>query len=63
MQYHMRQTLASIDALVFIKPEVTIAAAKDKFDEASGELKDQPSIDLVTQQLAEFAKFVRRVKV
>ena len=63
MQYHMRQTLAAIDALVFIKPEVVIAQAKDKFDEASGELKDQPSIDLVSQQLAAFAAFVRRVRI
>jgi chromate reductase len=63
MQYHMRQTLASIDALVFIKPEVTIAQAKDKFDEATGELKDQAAIDLVRQQLAAFGTFVRRVRV
>lgn len=42
---------------------MTITFAKEKFDEATGELKDQPSIDLVKQQLAEFAKFVRRVRV
>ena len=63
MQYHLRQSLASIDALLFVKPEVTLTFAKEKFDENTIELKDQPSIDLVKQQLAEFAKFVRRVKV
>jgi len=63
MQYHLRQTLAAIDALVFVKPEVQIAFAKDKFDEASGELKDAASIALVTQQLADFGKFVRRVRL
>ena len=61
MQYHLRQTLAAIDALVFIKPEVQIAFAKDKFDAESVELKDQPSIDLIKQQLEAFGKFVRRV--
>ncbi|HWV55772.1 NADPH-dependent FMN reductase [Pseudorhodoplanes sp.] len=63
MQYHMRQTLASIDALVFIKPEVQIAFAKDKFDAQTVALKDQPTIDLVKQQLDAFGAFVRRVKV
>lgn len=63
MQYHLRQSLAGIDALVFVKPEVTLTFAKEKFDEATVELKDQPSIDLVKQQLAEFATFVRRVKI
>jgi chromate reductase len=63
MQYHMRQTLASIDALVFVKPEVQIAFAKDKFDAQTVALKDQPSIDLIRQQLEAFGTFVRRVKV
>jgi chromate reductase len=63
MQYHMRQTLAAIDALVFIKPEVQIAFAKDKFDAQTVALKDQPSIDLIRQQLEAFGTFVRRVKV
>ncbi len=61
MQYHLRQTLAAIDALVFIKPEVQIAFAKDKFDAESVELKDQAAIDLIKQQLEAFGKFVRRV--
>jgi chromate reductase len=63
MQYHMRQTLAAIDALVFIKPEVQIAFAKDKFDAETVALKDQPSIDLIKQQLEAFGTFVRRVKL
>jgi chromate reductase len=63
MQYHLRQTLAAIDALVFIRPEVQIAFAKDKFDAETGALKDQPSIDLIRQQLEAFGTFVRRVKL
>ena len=61
MQYHLRQTLAAIDCLVLIKPEVQISFAKDKFDANTVELKDQASIDLVKQQLEAFGKFVRRV--
>jgi len=61
MQYHMRQTLASIDA--FVKPEVQIAFAKDKFDPETVALTDQASIDLIRQQLEAFGKFVRRVQV
>jgi NAD(P)H-dependent FMN reductase len=63
MQYHLRQSLVSISGLVFLLPEVSITFAKEKFDEATGELKDQAAIDLVKLQLAEFEKFVRRVKV
>jgi chromate reductase len=63
MQYHLRQSLVSISGLVFLLPEVSITFAKEKFDEATGELKDQAAIDLVKLQLAEFEKFVRRVQV
>jgi NAD(P)H-dependent FMN reductase len=63
MQSHLRQTLAAIDALVFIKPEVQIAFAKEKFDADTVALKDQAAIELVKQQLEAFGKFVRRVAV
>jgi chromate reductase, NAD(P)H dehydrogenase (quinone) len=60
MQYHLRQSLLSIDALLFGKPEVIITFAAQKFDEKTLELKDQTAIDLVKQQLAGFEKFIRR---
>jgi chromate reductase len=59
MQYHLRQSLTSVDVLLYGKPEVIITFAAQKFDEA-GNLKDQGALDLIKQQLAGFAKFVRR---
>jgi chromate reductase, NAD(P)H dehydrogenase (quinone) len=61
MQYHLRQSLTSIDALIFGKPEVIITFAAKKFDEKTLELTDGPTRDAVKLQLAGFEKFVRRV--
>jgi hypothetical protein len=48
---------------MFTKPEVFINFAAKKIDEKTGELTDQAVKDIITQQLAAFAKFVKRVKV
>jgi chromate reductase len=61
MQYHLRQSLTSIDALMFPKPEVIVAFAAKKFDEKTLELTDQPTRDMIKLQLESFEKFVRRV--
>jgi chromate reductase, NAD(P)H dehydrogenase (quinone) len=61
MQYHLRQSLTSIDALFFGKPEVIVTFAAKKFDEKTLELTDQPTRDMIKQQLEAFEKFVRRV--
>ena len=61
MQYHMRQCLTSIDAFLYGKPEVLVTFAAKKFDEKTLELTDQPTIDIVKQQLAGFEKFIRRL--
>jgi chromate reductase len=60
MQYHLRQSLTSIDALLFGRPEVIITFAQNKFDEKTMELKDQPTIDIIKQQLAGFEAFIRQ---
>src|SRR5262249_33087322 len=60
MQYHLRQSLTSIDAILFGRPEVIVTFAAQKFDPNTLELKDQTAIDLIKQQLAGFEKFVRR---
>ena len=59
-QYHLRQCLTSIDAIVFGRPEVIVTFAPQKFDDKTLELKDATAIDLVKQQLAGFEAFVRR---
>ena len=61
MQYHLRQSLTSIEAIMFTKPEVIVTFAAKKFDEKTLELTDQPTRDMVKQQLAAFEKFVRRL--
>ena len=60
-QYHLRQCLISVDAILFGRPEVIVTFAPQKFDEKTLELKDPTAIDLIKQQLAGFQKFVRRV--
>jgi chromate reductase, NAD(P)H dehydrogenase (quinone) len=61
MQYHLRQCLISVDALIFGRPEVIVTFAPHKFDEKTLELKDQTTRDMIKLQLAGFAKFIERV--
>jgi len=61
-QYHLRQSLTSVDVLWFGRPEVIVSFAAQKFDAATLELKDQTAIDMVKGQLAGFEKFIRMVK-
>ena len=60
MQYHLRMSLTSVDAVLFGRPEVIVTFAAQKFDEKTLELKDETAIDLVKQQLAAFETFARR---
>jgi chromate reductase, NAD(P)H dehydrogenase (quinone) len=61
MQYHLRQSLTSIDAHLFGRPEVIVTFAAPKFDEKTLELKDQTAIDMIKLQLSGFEQFIRRV--
>ncbi|GIK80167.1 MAG: NAD(P)H-dependent oxidoreductase [Pseudorhodoplanes sp.] len=61
MQYHLRQCMTSIDAYLLGRPEVFVTFAPQKFDETTLALKDQPTIDIIRQQLAGFADFIARV--
>jgi chromate reductase len=61
MQYHLRQSLTSIDALMFGKPEVFVTFSAKKFDEKTLELTDQPTRDMIKLQLESFEKFARRI--
>lgn len=58
-QYHLRQVLVFLDALVLNKPEIMVASAQAKFS-AEGELTDAATRDFVKAQLAAFAGFVDR---
>src|SRR6266550_4457901 len=63
MQYHLRQSLTSVDAILFGRPEVIVTFAAQKFDEKTLELKDKTAIDMIKLQLAAFEQFIRRVSV
>jgi chromate reductase, NAD(P)H dehydrogenase (quinone) len=60
MQYQLRQSLTSIDAMIFGKPEIFVTFSAKKFDEKTLALTDHATIDIVKQQLAGFEKFIRR---
>jgi len=61
MQYHLRQSLTSIDAVLFGRPEVIVTFAAQKFHEKTVELMDQTAIDMIKLQLSGFEQFIRRV--
>jgi chromate reductase len=61
MQYHLRMALVTLDAFMFGKPEIFVTFCAKKFDEKTLALTDQPTIDIVKQQLAGFEKFIRRL--
>ena len=55
-------TLTMVDAFLFGKPEVFVNFAAKKIDEKTGELTDEPTKDIIKQQLAGFAKFIAKMK-
>ena len=61
MQYHLRMSAIFLDALAFGRPEVFIGQAQTKFDDKTGELKDETARNIIKQQLEGFAKFIARV--
>ena len=61
-QIHLRLVMVFVEAIVFDKPEVMVAQAMDRVDETTGELTDEPTRDLIRQQLAGFGDFVRRLE-
>jgi chromate reductase, NAD(P)H dehydrogenase (quinone) len=59
-QYHLRQSMVFLDALVLNRPEVTVAAAQTKISEA-GEIIDEATRGFIQAQLKAFGDFIRRV--
>jgi len=60
-QYHLRQILVFLDALVMNKPEVMISQMMSKIDVAGGAITDEATKTFVAGQLAAFTAFARRV--
>jgi chromate reductase len=62
MQYHWRMSMTFLGAFIFGTPEIFVGSAQTKFDKDTLELRDQPTKDIIKQQLAAFAKFIERMK-
>jgi chromate reductase len=61
VQYDMRKAMAFLDAFVLNKPEIFIGNCASKFDEKTGELKEEATRGFVKQQLAAFVPFIARI--
>ena len=60
-QYHLRQAFVFLDALPVNKPEVFIAMAQTKFDEA-GHLTDEPTRGFIRKHLEALDAWTRRLQ-
>ncbi len=62
MQYHWRMAMTFVKAFIFGTPEIFIGSSASKFDKETLALKDQPTKDIIKQQLEAFAKFIVRMR-
>jgi chromate reductase, NAD(P)H dehydrogenase (quinone) len=60
VQYDLRRMMVFLDALTLNKPEIFIGGCAQKFDERTGEIKDETTRNFIKQQLEAFAKFIER---
>jgi chromate reductase len=60
VQYDLRRVMVFLDALTLNKPEIFIGSCASKFDEATGDLKDEATRNFLRQQLEAFATFIDR---
>ena len=60
VQYDLRRMMVFLDALALNKPEIFIGGCAAKFDDKTGELKDEATGKFISQQLEAFAKFIAR---
>jgi chromate reductase len=60
-QYHLRQVMVFLNAYVMNKPEIMIAAANTKFDQA-GNLIDEKTAGMLVAFLQSLAEFSDRIK-
>jgi chromate reductase, NAD(P)H dehydrogenase (quinone) len=57
----MRRAMVFLDAFTLNKPELFIGNCASKFDEKTGEIKDEATRGFIKQQLAAFATFITRL--
>jgi chromate reductase len=60
MQYHLRQSLVGLEAMLLPKPEIFVANCASRFND-KGELTDETTGKFIRQQLEAFSKYIARV--
>ena len=60
VQYDLRRAMVFLDALTLNKPEIFIGSCASKFDDKTGELKDDTTRNFIRQQLEALAEFIER---
>jgi chromate reductase, NAD(P)H dehydrogenase (quinone) len=60
VQYDLRKSLVFLDAFTLNKPEIFVGNFASKFDEKTGEIKDDATRNFIKQQLESFAKFIEK---
>ncbi|MGG6177003.1 NADPH-dependent FMN reductase [Pantoea allii] len=60
-QYHLRQILVFLDAMVLNKPEFMGGVIQNKVDEQAGKVIEQSTLEHLARQLAAFSDFIRKV--
>lgn len=60
-QYHLRQIMVFLDAIVFTKPEVMVGAINTKVDINAGTVTDEVTRKFIGDHLEAFVQFVERL--
>lgn len=60
-QYHLRQIMVFLEALVLTKPEVFVSFGAKKVDLASGTVSEVATREAIVLQLKKFSEFIHRV--
>lgn len=61
-QYHLRQIMVFLDAMVMNKPEFMGGAIQTKVDAQTGEVVDQSTLGHLGAQLTAFRDYIQRIK-
>ncbi|VEA70983.1 FMN-dependent NADPH-azoreductase [Serratia rubidaea] len=61
-QYHLRQIMVFLDAMVMNRPEFMGGVIQNKVDEQAGELTDQATLEFIRSQLAAFRDYIAQVR-
>jgi chromate reductase len=61
MQYHLRQIMVFLEAIVFTKPEVFVSFAKSKVDAERGIVTDEATRGMIQNQLKAFSAFAAKL--